>query len=394
MTQQPEFDLVVYGASGFTGRLVAEYLGRMRLAGSKIRWAMAGRDAAKLAAVRSEIGLPETIPLVIADTADPASLRSMAERTRLVLTTVGPYQLYGESLLAACVEAGCDYVDLCGEPAWMRRMIDLHEQAAQRSGARVVFSCGFDSIPFDLGVFYLQQAAQRRFGVPLGRIKGRVSRMKGSFSGGTAASLQATLAAAKADPRIRELLADPFALTPGFNGPRQPAADKPEYDETLGSWAAPFIMAAINTRNVHRSNFLSGHTYGEQFVYDEMLLTGAGEQGRAMAEAVASDRSMASDKAPKPGEGPNREERESGFYEVRFLGETADGRTLEAIVAGDRDPGYGSTSRMISEAALCLLHDAERTPGGIWTTAPAMGQALIARLTEHAGLTFRLKEDA
>ncbi|MDF3934331.1 saccharopine dehydrogenase family protein [Pseudomonas citronellolis] len=389
MKQHAEFDLVVYGASGFTGRLVAEYLGQ---AGAGVRWAMAGRDAGKLAAVRAELGLPESIPLLVADAADPASLRAMAERTRLVLTTVGPYQLYGEPLLAACVEAGSDYVDLCGEPAWMRGMIDRYDDAAKRSGARIVFSCGFDSIPFDLGVYFLQQAAKQRFGAPLVRIKGRVSRMKGSFSGGTAASLQATLAAAKADPKIRELLVNPFALTPGFTGPAQPPADRPEYDAALGSWAAPFIMAAINTRNVHRSNLLLGHAYGQDFVYDEMLLTGPGEQGQAIAQAVAGDRTMASDKAPKPGEGPSLEERENGFYEVRFLGETADGRTLEAVVAGKRDPGYGSTCRMITQSALCLLNEATGTAGGVWTTAPAMGDALIARLSEHADLTFRLQD--
>ncbi|CAD5109959.1 saccharopine dehydrogenase family protein [Zestomonas carbonaria] len=391
MKQTPEFDIIVYGASGYTGRLVAEYLSQAYGGDGELHWAMAGRDAGKLAAVRDEIGAPADTPLVVADTGDPASLRAMVENTRVVLTTVGPYQLYGEPLVAACAESGTDYVDLCGEPAWMRKMIDAYDETARRSDARIVFSCGFDSIPFDLGVFFLQQAARERFGVPLSRIKGRVRKMKGTFSGGTAASLKATLVAAKADPAILQLLTNPFALTPGFSGPAQPPAATPEYDEALGSWAAPFIMAAINTRNVHRSNFLLGHAYGEDFVYDEMLLTGPGEQGKAIAEAVASDRSLASDKAPKPGEGPSKEERESGFYDVLFIGETADGRTLNASVAGQRDPGYGSTSRMIAESALCLLRDATTTPGGIWTTAPAMGEKLIRRLTEHAGLTFRLE---
>ncbi|MFC5699019.1 saccharopine dehydrogenase family protein [Pseudomonas sp. GCM10022186] len=391
MKQAAEFDLIVYGATGYTGRLVAEYLSQAYADGANLHWAMAGRDAGKLALVRQEIGAPAGTPLVVADIDDPASLRAMVGRTRVVLTTVGPYQLYGEPLVAACAETGTDYVDLCGEPAWMRRMIDTYGEAAGRSGARIVFSCGFDSIPFDLGVFFLQRAARERFGAPLSRIKGRVRKMKGRFSGGTAASLKATLAAAKADPQVLQLLTNPFSLTPGFSGPSQPAADRPAYDESLGSWAAPFIMAAINTRNVHRSNFLLGHAYGEDFVYDEMLLTGPGEQGRATAEAVASDRSLASDKAPKPGEGPSREERESGFYDLLFIGEMADGRTLRASVSGKRDPGYGSTSRMIAEAALCLLWEARDTPGGIWTTAPAMGEKLIRRLTERAGLTFRME---
>lgn len=392
MKKTAEFDLIVFGASGYTGRLVAEYLVQAYGNDSALRWAMAGRDLAKLAAVRDAIGAPADTPLVVADTGDAASLRALVARTRAVLTTVGPYQLYGEPLVAACAEAGVDYVDLCGEPAWMRRMIDAHSAAAQQSGARIVFSCGFDSIPFDLGVFFLQQAAKARFGVPLQRIKGRVRQLKGTFSGGTAASLKATLAAAKADPSVLQLLVNPFALAPGFNGPAQPAGDRPAYDEALGSWAAPFIMAAINTRNVHRSNFLLGHAYGADFVYDEMLLTGPGDKGKAIAEAVAADRSLASDSAPKPGEGPTREERESGHYDLLFVGETADGRTLRAGVTGQRDPGYGSTSRMITESALCLLRDATQTPGGIWTTAPAMGEALIRRLTAHAGLTFRLED--
>lgn len=392
MQKTPEFDIIVYGATGYTGRLVAEYLSQEYGADSKLRWAMAGRNAQKLAAVRDEIGAPADTPLVVADTSDPGSLHAMAERTRVVLTTVGPYQLYGSELVAACAETGTDYVDLCGEPAWMRQMIDAHHATAEKSGARIVFSCGFDSIPFDLGVYFLQQAAQDKLGGMVPRVKGRVRKMKGTFSGGTAASLKATMVAAKNDPETLKLLGDPFALAPGFAGPAQPPANKPEYDENLGSWAAPFIMAAINTRNVHRSNALFGHAYGKDFVYDEMLLTGPGDQGKATAEAVAGDRSLSSDKAPKPGEGPSKEERENGFYDVLFIGEAADGRVIKASVAGKRDPGYGSTSRMIAESAICLVRDATDTAGGIWTTAPAMGDKLIKRLTEHAGLTFKLED--
>ncbi len=297
MSNGREFDLIVYGASGFTGRLVAEYLDQTY--GGDLKWALAGRNAEKLAAVRAEMGIADSVPVVTADADQPDTLKALAERTRLVLTTVGPYQLYGEPLVKACAEAGTDYVDLCGEPAWMRQMIDRYGDTAQRSGARIVFSCGFDSIPFDLGVFFLEQQAKEKGLAPLNRVKGRVRAMKGTFSGGTAASLKATLAAAK-DPEIRALLTNPFALTPGFSGPEQPPAAKPEYDDALGSWAAPFIMAAINTRNVHRSNFLLGHPYGEDFVYDEMILTGDGDKGKATAEAVAEDRSLAGEDAPSP----------------------------------------------------------------------------------------------
>ncbi len=387
MSTKKEFDLVVYGASGFTGRLVAEYVNERY--GKTLQWALAGRNESKTKAVRQELGIADTVPVIVADADAPETLQALAARTRVVITTVGPFQQYGEPLVAACAGTGTDYVDLCGEPAWMRRMIDSYGESAANSGARIVFSCGFDSIPFDLGVYFLQEKARQELGACVPRVKGRVRRMKGTFSGGTAASLKATLAAAKADPQVRALLLNPFALTPGFTGPEQPPADTPLYDEALASWQAPFIMASINTRNVHRSNLLFGHRYGEDFRYDEMLLTGPGEQGRAAAEAVTRDRSLASDKAPKPGEGPSKEERENGFFDVLFIGEASDGRVVKVSVTGDRDPGYGSTSRMITESALCLLEDATDTPGGIWTTAPALGDRLIQRLTRHAGLTFQ-----
>ena len=387
------FDLVVHGATGFTGRLVVEYLLQRYPAGSGLRWAMGGRNADKLAAVRDELGAPADTPLVVTDTTNPASLQALMNATRLVLTTVGPYQLYGNELVAACAASGVDYVDLCGEPAWMRQMIDAHEATAQASGARIVFSCGFDSIPFDLGVFMLQKEFAQRFGHAAPRVRGRVRKMKGTFSGGTAASLKATMAAAASQPGVLDLLKNPFSLTPGFEGPRQPSGHKPMVDEALGDgvWVAPFVMAAINTRNVHRSNLLLKHAYGTDFVYDEMLVTGPGEKGEAIANAVAGDKSLGSDKGPKPGEGPSREERENGFYDVLFLGTDNEGHSLRVGVKGDRDPGYGSTSKMIAEAAVCLLQDAASTPGGIWTTAPALGDKLIARLQANAGLGFAVE---
>ena len=387
------FDLVVQGASGFTGRLVVEYLLRQYPAGSGLRWSMGGRNASKLAAVRDELGAPADTPLVVTDTADPDSLRALMSATRVVLTTVGPYQLYGNELVAACAASGVDYVDLCGEPAWMRRMIDAHEGTARASGARIVFSCGFDSIPFDLGVWLLQQQMVERFGAPASRVRGRVRKMKGTFSGGTAASLKATVAAAMADPGVMALLRNPFSLTPGFEGPAQPPGRKPMIDEVLGLWVAPFVMADINTRNVHRSNLLLQHAYGRDFVYDEMIVTGAGDKGQALAAAIAADRSLGGEGGPLPGEGPSREERDAGYFDVLFIGHTVAGQSLRVSVKGDRDPGYGSTSKMISEAAMCLLLDAQATPGGIWTPAPAMGAALISRLQRFAGLSFAVEPD-
>jgi len=391
MDKNKEFDIVVHGATGFTGRLVIEYLLQKYPAGSGVRWAMGGRSAEKLAQVREAVQAPAGTALVVTDLADAASLQSLMARTRLVLTTVGPYQLYGNELVDACASSGVDYVDLCGEPAWMRQMIDAHEAQVKASGARIVFSCGFDSIPFDLGVYMLQDHMRQRFGAPASRVHGRVRKMKGTFSGGTAASLKATLAAAAKDPRVMELLRNPFSLTPGFEGPRQPSGRKPMLDATLGMWVAPFVMADINTRNVHRSNFLLGHAWGKDFLYDEMLVTGPGDKGEALANAVAADKSMGGDSGPKPGEGPSRAEREAGFYDVLFIGENDKGDTLRVSVKGDRDPGYGSTSKMIAEAALCLLQDARDTAGGIWTTAPAMGQRLIDRLQKNAGLVFAVE---
>lgn len=384
-----EFDVIVYGATGFTGRLVAEYLAGRYPEG--VAWAMAGRSLTKLQEVRDLIGAPADTPLVTADAADPASLAAMARRTRVLLTTVGPYQLYGSDLVAACAATGTAYVDLCGEPAWMRAMIDAHHAAAQASGARIVFSCGFDSIPFDLGVWTLQQAAIARFGAPAPRVKGRVKAMKGGFSGGTAASLKATLAAGARDAGVFKLMIDPFALTPGFEGPSQPKGLMPEFDEAVGGWVAPFIMAPINTKNVHRTNALLGHPYGTDFRYDEMMVApGLGEMGKAAAEAIAKINPMSGDSGPKPGEGPSKEERDSGHYDLLFIGDYPDGRRLTARVTGDRDPGYGSTSKMIAEAALCLARDVEGA-GGVWTPGAIMAAPLVDRLKANAGLTFTVE---
>lgn len=392
MSNLREFDVIVYGASGFTGKLIADYLNQNYSHGGCLRWAMAGRDEARLRSVRSEINAPASTQLVVADIGDPESLRAMASRTKLVLTAVGPYLLYGEPLLAACIETGTDYVDLCGETLWMHQMIHKYEAAARQSGSRVVFSSGFDSIPFDLGVFYLQQAALEHFGSTFPRVKGRVREMNGAYSGGTAASARATMAAVEEDSSVIQVLMNPFSLTPGFTGPEQPPAATPEYDESLGSWLAPFIMAGINTRNIHRSNFLMNHLYGKDFVYDEMILTGPGELGRVAAEAVTEDTPLIGENAPKPGEGPSEEERESGSYDLLFVGELPDGQKLKVSVTGDRDPGYGSTCRMISESAICMVKDVPGLAGGIWTPATAMGQKLIHRLVANAGLTFQIED--
>lgn len=390
MVDKREFDIIIYGATGFTGRLVAEYLCQHYADRDDApTWAMAGRSAEKLAEVRDLIGAPPTTPLVVADASDPASLDAMCARARVILTTVGPYQLYGSTLVAACVRAGTDYADLCGEPGWMREMIDAHHEAAKLSGARITFSCGFDSIPFDLGVLFLQAEATARFGKPAPRVKGRMRKMAGGASGGTVASLTETLKAVARKPSLALLLRSSFALTPGFEGPSQPSGLVPEYDSATGTWTAPFIMAPINTKNVHRTNYLLGHAWGEDLVYDEMVMTTIGDAGKAMAEAMAKANPFGESKL-KPGDGPSKEERENGFYDILFIGEYPDGTKLTANVTGDRDPGYGSTSKMLAETGIALL--ASDGAGGIWTPGALLGEDLIARLTTHAGLAFRIEE--
>jgi len=384
-----KFDIVVYGATGFTGQLVAEYLAAHYKGDANLKWAMAGRSKDKLAAVRDAIGAPSDTPLIVADAGDSASLQAMVDQTKSVVTTVGPYLLYGNELVAACAASGTDYFDLCGETPWMRRIIDAHQATAQASGARIMFSCGYDSVPFELGVFCAQEAAKKAFGATVPRVKGRIRAMKGTFSGGTAASGKALFEAAAKDQGILALMRDPFALTPGFQGPKQPPGNKPMLDDDLQAWVTPFFMANINTRNVHRSNMLMGFPYGQDFVYDEMQITGPGEEGEALARSMqAANNKMAMSAIPKPGEGPSKEERETGYYDLLFVAVAPDGRQVRAVVKGDRDPGYGSTSKMMSECAICLLRDAPDVPAGIWTPGAAMGHRLIKRLTDHAGLTF------
>jgi short subunit dehydrogenase-like uncharacterized protein len=385
-----EFDIIVWGATGYTGRLVAAHLLDTYGAVGELKWAMGGRSADKLAEVRTEIGAPDSVPLIVADAADGAGLDAMVRRAGAIISTVGPYQLYGSPLVAACAAAGVDYVDLTGESNWIAEMIKAHEASAKASGARIVFSCGFDSIPFDLGVFFVEEAVRQRFGAYAQRVRGRVRGLKGGLSGGTLASGMATQAAAAKDAGIGVLLADPFALTPGFRGPDQPDGDKAYEDRITGSWVGPFMMAGINTKAVHRSNLLLGHPWGKGFQYDEMqMLDGPPSD----ATGGMGGFNFGAGGLPKPGEGPSKQERETGFYDLLYIAEAGDGRTLRAAIKGDMDPGYGSTAKILGEAAVCLARDVSRaaTPGGCWTPASAMGAALITRLEAHAGLTFKLE---
>ena len=382
-----EFDVIVFGASGYTGKLVAEYMGKEYGYDESISWAIAGRNKDKLSSVKKDLNLNERVSIIEVDSTNKDSLDSMTSSAKCILTTVGPYQLYGSSLVQSCSENGTDYVDLTGEPGWMYEMINAHQDTAKKSGARIVFSCGFDSIPFDLGVYFVQQAAQEKYGRPAKHVRGRVKAMNGEFSGGTIASLGATMATLKEKPELIQVLSNPFSLTEGFEGPAQLDDSKVLLDEKLNMWVAPFVMAPINTKNIHRSNALLGHAYGEDFCYDEMMIAGEGEEGKQIADAMNSSNPMGGDNLPQPGEGPSKESREQGNYDVLFFADFDEG-SIEARVTGDMDPGYGSTSKMIAESALCLVQDCEDLSGGMYTPAPAMGDKLIKRLTKNAGLTF------
>ena len=384
-----EFDVVIYGASGYTGKLVAEYMHQHYGDDESIKYAIAGRNKEKLEAVKHDLGLSSDISILEVDSTDAESLDNMTSIAKCILTTVGPYQLYGSQLVESCAKNGTDYVDLTGEPGWMYEMINAHKGTAQKSGARIVFSCGFDSIPFDLGVYFVQKAVQEKYQKPASHVRGRVKAMNGEFSGGTIASLGATMATLKEKPELLKVLANPFSLTEGFEGPAQLDDSKPLLDEKMNMWLSPFVMAPINTKNIHRSNALLNHAYGEDFCYDEMMIAGEGEEGEEIAKAMSSANPMGGDNVPQPGEGPSKESREQGNYDVFFYADTNEG-TVEARVTGDMDPGYGSTSKMIAESALCLVNDCEDLPGGIYTPAPAMGDKIIARLIKNAGLTFTI----
>ena len=383
-------DVVIYGATGFTGKLVVEYMQEKYGKDEGVSWAIAGRSEEKLNAVREDLKVGSNVPQFLVDSNDADSIASMVQQTKCVLTTVGPYQLYGANILQQCVVHGVDYVDLCGEPGWMHEMINEHTEQAKDTGARIVFSCGFDSIPFDLGVYFLQKEVIARHGQPASNVRGRVRAMNGEFSGGTAASLGATMASLREKPELFEILVNPFALSNGFTGPEQAQDSKPIYDDKLETWVAPFFMAPINTKNVHRSNALMDHLYGKDFCYNEMWIQGPGEEGKAAAEFVGSMNPLAD--APAPGEGPSKESRENGNYDVLFCADLSDGSSLHASVSGDMDPGYGSTSKMIAESALCLVDDCSELSGGIYTPAPAMGEKLITRLQASAGLTFKIED--
>jgi short subunit dehydrogenase-like uncharacterized protein len=404
MTDTP-FDIVVFGATSFVGQILCRYLWQRHGTGGEVKWALAGRSQAKLEQVRGQLGHgAQALPLLVADAADEQALRAVCQQTRVVISTVGPYALYGSPLVKVCAETGTDYCDLTGEVPWMAQMIAAHENTAKKTGARIVHTCGFDSVPSDLGVQYLQEQAQAKFGAPCTSVRMRIARIKGGLSGGTVASMLNMMREMEKDPSVKRVLTNPFVLTPQGRGIRQPNVNFMAYDDAARSWLAPFVMASINTRVVHRTNHLMGSPYGQDFKYDEAMMTGPGLAGRlrafGMAAGLGGFMVASSFKTtrhlleryvvPKPGEGPSPQSQERGLYDLRFMGETSQGQKMTAKVTGDRDPGYGSTAKMLGEAGACLAFDLPKSEmgGGFWTPAALMGSKLRSRLIQHAGLKF------
>ena len=406
-----EFDVVVWGATGFTGRLVAEYLHGQYGTGGDLRWAIGGRNPDKLAALRNDLGAGDDLPIVTGDSGDAPSMAALAERSMVVCSTVGPFAHYGSELVAACAAAGTHYCDITGEVQWMRRMIDAHEDMARASGARIVHACGFDSIPSDLGTLFIQQTMQRQERRPCNEVKLRVRKMKGAASGGTVASLMNALVEAGQDPAARRALGHPYSLNPDGEqeGPDGSDQKGPAYDPDFVSWTAPFVMSAVNTRVVRRSNALLNYAWGKDFRYSEAVTTGPGTMGWtratsmtaalggfAVAASIGPTRSLMNRLfLPQPGEGPDQAAREAGSFDLRLFGRATNGKTLRARVTGDRDPGYGATCRMLGESAVCLAQDADQlgVDGGFWTPASCMGATLIERLRASAGMGFELLPD-
>ncbi len=403
------YDLVVFGATSFVGKILSRYLFETCGTGQSVNWAIAGRSRAKLDALKSELGSgADNLPVIVVDAADEQAMQSLCEQTRVVISTVGPYALYGEPLVKACATSGTDYCDLAGEVQWIRQMISRYEEQAQQSGARIVHCCGFDSIPSDMGVWFLQKNAEELFGEPCQNVRMRVKVAKGGLSGGTFASMINVAKEAAADPKLRKELANPFSICPPAHRSqvRQPALKSAEFDRDFNAWLAPFVMSAINTRVVHRSNALQNARYGKEFTYDEAMMTGRGAKGRLtaygvtsalgaffMASAIKPTRWLVEKLVPEPGQGPSPEDQEKGFFDLRFIGRTADDKAIITKVTGDRDPGYGSTGKMLGQAGLCLAFDIkEDVAGGFWTPASALNGKLLERLTDHAGLSFEVVE--
>jgi short subunit dehydrogenase-like uncharacterized protein len=404
-----KYDIVIFGATSFVGEILTGYMMKQYGCNGDIKWAVAGRSESKLNDIKA-LHNAQDIPHIVADAANEAQLKEMVSQARVIISTVGPYALYGEPLVKECAETGTDYCDLTGEVQWYKRMVDKYEVVAQKSGARIVHCSGFDSIPSDMGVYFLQQQAQQKFGKYCSDVSNRVAKILGGASGGTVASMTNIAKEAGKDAALRKELQNPYSICPSDHPYklRQHNVTGAEFDNDFKTWIGPFVMAAVNTRVVHRSNALLDSAYGEDFKYSEAMLMGKGSKGKSRARYMGWGLNIFMILAamgpsrwvlerfvlPKPGEGPTPKEQLEGMYDMRFVGKTDSGNKIKVKVTGDRDPGYGSTAKMLGEAAVCLaLLPKEEKAGGFWTPSTAYGMSLVNRLTKNAGLTFEVLED-
>ena len=398
-----QFDIIIWGASSFTGQLVTEYLFN-KYGSSKIKWAIAGRNLDKLERIRSEVA-DKNIPIFIADSFDEDSLSKFVKKTNVVCSTVGPYSLYGTKLVKLCVENNTNYCDITGEAHWIRTIIDSFHEKAKSKKIKIVNSCGFDSIPSDMGVYFIQNEIKKVYKNYARSIKMRVAGIRGGISGGTYGSINNLLKEAYADKSVFKVLNNPYGLNPKD---KMVGSDKKDlrkiiFDKESNSWIYPFIMAGINTKIVRRSNALSNFQYGKDFRYEEAMMSGRGISGFWKAILAIFPLAMVSlnpnsflkkivnSYMPKPGEGPGIDKRKNGFYNLRFYITIDEKRKAFAKVIGDSDPGYGSTSKMLAESALCLAFDKLPEKYGVLTPSVAMGDSLLKRLQNNAGIDFKCK---
>lgn len=399
MKNKRDFDLIIWGATGFTGNLVCDYISK-NYNERELRWAIAGRNEKKILKLQQKLKIDDS-RTIIADSSDKDSLVKMVKKSKVVCTTVGPYAKYGTNLVEACIEGETNYCDITGETQWIRRIIDRFHTKAKEKNIKIINSCGFDSIPSDMGVFYSQKIMLEKTGKYASTINMRVAGAKGGISGGTYNSLSNVLEEALIDKEVRKTLTNPYGLNPIDKqfGPDKSDLRKVIFDTVSNSWIAPFVMAGINTKIVRRSHALMDFMYGKNFAYDEATLTGKGIAGQIRGYMSLIPIFLATRKKgsiikkivdfilPKSGEGPSEKTRINGYYNLRFY-LTADKMTYVSKVLGDMDPGYGSTSKMLAESAICLALDEIPDTYGILTPSVALGDSLLKRLEENAGLTF------
>ena len=405
-----EFDVIVWGATGFTGRLVAEYICQTYGVNKSLSWTIAGRSLSKLQLIKEKLQqidpLSESLELILADSFDEVKLREMVSRTKVICSTVGPYLEYGSALVSMCVEEQTDYCDLTGETPFVRAMIDKHHDVAKEKKIKIVHSCGYDSIPSDLGVLFLQQEMLKKHGEYASEIRFYTGPTKGGLSGGTLASMAGLLSQAVEDRNIRKILGNPYSLNPkdGYKGNDKRDQTTIKFDRKANKWTAPFMMAGTNTRIVRRSHALQAYEYGEKFLYSEVMGFPKGFRGWRKSFMVAtilgivialmlrptSRKLLQRYVLPKQGEGPNKRDRESGYFTVDLLA-IQEGKEVWARVYDNLDPGYGSTSKMLAESAVALALQSEQLPQqyGIVTPAVALGMPLVERL-KSAGMEFSI----